>query len=349
MAITTDLQSKLVLFFDNDESNFTCSHTDNCYCRNVIQIKVNDSFTTKSNEFTQYTTDVDEFIFRMVKYNTQNENGSPFGEFVTLIPNVLHMYPQQPYVHIFDENSGIPLNQIINLTTMLDDPVKSSQISTIALDFDRTITMVEGFLCANDVKTFAGFMRNPLCSDMHLIELYMGGKLRLAALQRLLDKISERNIKLIILTNNPNPVIINDFIQTYIHNYGNNNTGIYRVISVPHVYTQIAIRPGCSYKLNVLNHIGLIPDEFNDELFPMTMELQSLGFNIYNLDRITSINKSITISKTINNMYKNLFTKLSRKSKGKNTIFVKRDTLIAKVKKLKTKQRKSITKSISTN
>jgi len=336
MATTTALTSNLVLFFDNDESNFTCSHTDDCYCRNVIQIKVNDSFTTKSSEFTQYTTDVNEFIIRMTKYDNQNCNGVQPGEFVSLIPNVLHMHPSNPYVHIFDENSGIPLSQINNLTAMLDDPIKSSQISTIALDFDRTITMVEGFLTANDVKTFSMILQNQLCSDMHLIEMYMGGKTRLVALQRLLDKIAEKNIKLIILTNNPNPVIINDFIQTYIHNYGT-NASIYRVISIPHVYTQIAMRPGNSYKLNVLDYMGLISNKFNDELFPMTMELQSLGFTIHNVDRITSINNTITILKTIITMYKNLVSKLSRKSKKTSKLF--------KVKKYQTKQRKRMSRN----
>jgi hypothetical protein len=323
----------MVLFFDNDDANLLCDHSNNCYCGNVIHIKVNDSFNTNCKEFKQYRTDVNQFISRVTKYDMYNENGVQPGEFTALIPHVLHWHPTQPYVHIFDEKSGITLKQINSFIAMLDDPTNSSSISTIVLDFDRTITMVEGFATANDFKTFASLLENPMCNDMHLIELYMGGKPRLAALKQLLDKIAENNINLVILTNNPNPIMINDFIQTYIRKY-DIYSSIYRVISVPHVHGQVVMHPSCSCKLNVLFHLGLINDTYNDKLFPMAMDLESIGFNIHNLARIIDIKKSIAITKMIDRMYKNWLNKRSSKNnKYKN--FFKAKNIKNKKKQLK--------------
>lgn len=265
----------VVLFFDNEDNNFKCE--DTFRCNNVIQIKINDSFPTISAISKKYETNHIILQSRVKIYNS--------GLMVNLIADISGN--KVGYVHLFDEVSGIPIQQIQSLTQVLDDTNVSSKISTVIMDFDRTFTMIEGVVRLHTMLEFAVALQNPNCTPEKLVEFYMGGTERLYAMKYLLLKLIEKKIKLIILTNNPSVELINDFIQNYVYNYEQNND-LYELITTHH-YMEI-LNPNLSKKLNIISDSKKLCNEtyINDSLF-IGNTLKPMGFNIHNIDIINSI------------------------------------------------------------
>lgn len=265
----------VVLFFDNEDNNFKCE--DKFRCNNVIQIKIADSFPTLSVISKQYENNPTILQLRVQKYNS--------GSLIPLIGDINGN--NVGYVHLFDEVSGIPIQQIQSLTQVLDDPNVSSKISTVIMDFDRTFTMIEGVVRLPTMKHFANALQNPKCTPENLVEFYMGGAERLDAMKSLLLKLIEKNIKLIILTNNPSVDLINDFIQNYVYNYGVANN-LYELITT-HLYMK-PLNPNLSKKLNIVSDSKKLCNEtyINDSQF-IANNLTTIGFNIHNMGIINSI------------------------------------------------------------
>ena len=121
-------------------------------------------------------------------------------------------YDDNIYIHLlhkfgygddsFDPISGInPRTHGSQLKQWIDsrnDPTKS----IILLDWDRTITVIEGFI-AFDYEKYAEYsqmQRSEYYNDF--LRYLCGGDLRLFHIRELLDYAGERNIDVCILTNN---------------------------------------------------------------------------------------------------------------------------------------------------
>ena len=93
-----------------------------------------------------------------------------------------------------DYNSGMTISHIKNIIKLIKES-NEYNVKFIVLDFDRTITKVEGLHYYKNLK------RENL-SDLDIIKYYLGGINRIHALHNLFNFLHSKNIDLFILTNN---------------------------------------------------------------------------------------------------------------------------------------------------
>ena len=158
------------------------------------------------------------------------------------------------------------------------------------MDFDRTFTMVEGLATFPIMQHFITKLRLR-CSVDELIEFYMGGKPRLEAMKLLLNKIEEKNIKLIILTNNTAVSLITDFIAN-LHIY-NTSDNLFELIST-HYYGKdlSSIQGSFSGKNKILKHKNICNETKMSDVNILASELQTNGFDIHNILKINTKSSS---------------------------------------------------------
>jgi len=250
---------------------------------------VNDSFPTRSYIATDYSTNPYILKLRVKTYGSSNLNNTTVAEMETLLNDVNGNAVN--YVHLFDESSGIPIPQITHLINLLDNHDLTSKLSTFILDFDRTFTMIEGVARLPNMVKFATGLQNPNCTPEKLVEFYMGGKARLAVMKLLLDKLVKKNIKLIILTNNPSADIINDFIQNYVYNYNDGNAlALYEIITTyKYNYRFLPLNSNLSPKLNIIFEKNLCDEKCIKDAQIFANYLETNGFNVKNLFTINSL------------------------------------------------------------
>ena len=173
-----------------------------------------------------------------------NSLSSSGKNFAKVIQRITSGYSPNDYGEVYDPSSGITeehyytiLNALIQLSAREGG---SSQIAAI-FDFDRTLSVMEGFIGANSppIEPHSGMQGyidyltdnnfsfdindNPVQITAYgIIEYILGGSARKNIIQRLIGDIAGMGHPIIILTNNgvaiKNPEFLKDFFPGYQYN-----------------------------------------------------------------------------------------------------------------------------------
>jgi hypothetical protein len=175
------------VFYDNAESNFS----DQSICPRVVTFLVKSMSDTKLETYNMKAGVREKQLQKLIK-NTSLSTGD-LVDFADI-----------------DQNAGLRSKDIKNLQTLVDNQL----VTHVVLDFDRTLSVFEGFP-ANEGRCYSRFgsMLNKLgikCSILQASTIILGGNKRV----KLLQKLWRCPVHIMVLTNNPCAALICDILES---------------------------------------------------------------------------------------------------------------------------------------
>jgi len=170
----------LGIFFDNSEFNFENSEL----YPNIIPIQL---FETEDESLITGKDHLCDYIDKIVAEESKND--------IKYINSLKKLKQCQLFENdMIDYNSGMTISHIKNIMKLINED-NEYNIKFIVLDYDRTITKIEGL-------HYYKYLKEANIPDLDIIKYYLGGINRIHALHKLFDLLHKKKIDLFILTNN---------------------------------------------------------------------------------------------------------------------------------------------------
>lgn len=168
------------IFVDNSEYNFENSEL----YPNIIPIQL---YETENEEDVMGDAHLSKYINLLIKEESKTD--------LKYIKN-LNTLKKCPLFKedTIDYNSGMTISHMKNISKLINESDEYN-VKFVVLDFDRTITKIEGL-------HYYKYLKKENLTDLDIIKYYLGGINRIHALHNFFNLLHSKKIDLFILTNN---------------------------------------------------------------------------------------------------------------------------------------------------